>query len=222
MEEIAEVYARALFQAAKENDALDRVHDELGEFVDALDENQELQMFFFSPYFSSDEKKDAVDQVISGADERTVNFLKLLAERHRMPVLFRIRRGFDELWADEHKLLPVSVTSAVELDEKLVKGIGERIKEQTGREVELTSKVDPEVLGGLVVRVGNMVLDASVRNRLEQIRKQVTKAAEARAVRSFFSKCRSSQTRSPASSRTASRASTTAGRTCPRSAPSSR
>jgi F-type H+-transporting ATPase subunit delta len=177
MEEIAEVYARALFQAAQENDVLDRVHEELDEFVDALDDSRELQMFFFSPYFSSDEKKDAVDQVISGADERTVNFLKLLAERHRMPVLFRIRRGFDELWADEHKLLPVSVTSAVELDEKLVKGIGERIKEQTGREVELTSKVDPEVLGGLVVRVGNMVLDASVRNRLEQLRKLVARAA---------------------------------------------
>jgi F-type H+-transporting ATPase subunit delta len=177
VEEIAEVYARALFEAAKENDALDRVHDELGEFVDALDENRELQMFFFSPYFSSDEKKDAVDQVISGADERIVNFLKLLAERHRMPVLFRIRRDFDESWAEEKKLLPVSVTSAVELDDKLVKDIGKRIEEQTGRDVDLASKVDPYVLGGLVVRVGNMVLDASVRNRLEQLRKQVARAA---------------------------------------------
>jgi F-type H+-transporting ATPase subunit delta len=177
MEEIAEVYARALFEAAKENDVLDRVHDELDEVVDALDENQELQMFFFSPYFSSDEKKDAVDRVVSGADERTVNFLKLLAERHRMPVLFRIRRNFDELWAEENKLLTVSVTSAVELDKKLVKDIGKRIEEQTGRDVDLESKVDPYVLGGLVVRVGNMVLDASVRNRLEQLRKQVARAA---------------------------------------------
>jgi F-type H+-transporting ATPase subunit delta len=177
MEEIAEVYARALFQAANENDVLDRVHDELGEVADALEENEELQMFFFSPYFSAQEKEDAVDKVVSGADERTVNFLKLLAERHRMPVLFRIRRDFDELWAEEKKLLSVSVTSAVELDDKLVKDIGKRIEEQTGRDVELSSKVDPYVLGGLVVRVGNMVLDASVRNRLEQLRKQVARAA---------------------------------------------
>ena len=176
MEEIAEVYSRALFQAAKENDVLDRVHDELGEFVDALDENEELQMFFFSPYFSSDEKKEAVDKVVTGADERMTNFLKLLAERHRMPVLFRIRRDFDEHWAEEHKLLPVSVTSAVELDDKLVKDIGKRIEEQTGRDVDLASNVDPYVLGGLVVRVGNMVLDASVRNRLEKLRKQVARA----------------------------------------------
>ena len=176
MEEIAEVYARALFEAAKDGDALDRVHEELDQLVDALDESQELQMFFFSPYFSSDEKKEAVDKVLEGADERTVNFLKLLAERHRMPVLFRVRRDFDELWAEERKLLPVSVTSAVELDEKLVEGIGSRIQEQTGRDVDLSAKVDPDVLGGLVVRVGNMVLDASVRNRLEQLRKQVARA----------------------------------------------
>jgi F-type H+-transporting ATPase subunit delta len=176
MEEIAEVYARALFEAAKENDVLDRVHDEVGEIADALEENDELKRFFFSPSFSAEEKKDAVEKVVSDADERTVNFLKLLAERHRLPVLFRIRRDFDELWAEEKKLLSVSVTSAVQLDDELVKDIGKRIEEQTGRDVELSSQVDPYVLGGLVVRVGNMVLDASIRNRLEKLRKQVAKA----------------------------------------------
>ena len=177
MEEIAEVYARALFQAANENDVLDRVHDELGEVADALEENEELQMFFFSPYFSAEEKEDAVDNVVSGADERTVNFLKLLAERHRMPVLFRIRRDFDELWAEENKLLPVTITSAVELDDDTVKQIGKRIEEQTGRRVELSATVDPEVLGGLAMRVGNMVLDATVRARLERLRREVATAA---------------------------------------------
>jgi len=106
-----------------------------------------------------------------------VNFLELLAERHRMPVLFRIRREFDAMWADENKLLPVTVTSAVELDEGLVEEIGNRIQEQTGRTVELSSKVDPDVLGGLQLQVGNMVLDGTVRNRLERLRKQVSKAA---------------------------------------------
>jgi F-type H+-transporting ATPase subunit delta len=176
MEEIADVYARALFEVAKENDVLDRVHDEVGEFADALGEDRNLQVFLFSPYFSSEEKKDGVRRIVSDADERTLNFLELLAERHRMPALFRIRRSFDSMWADEKQLLPVIVTSAVELDEELVKSIGERIEEQTGREVDLSSDVDPDVLGGLQVRVGNMVLDATVRNRLEQLRKQVAKA----------------------------------------------
>jgi ATP synthase F1 delta subunit len=155
---------------------LDRVHDELGEFAEALSENRTLQVFLFSPYFSSEEKRDGVTKIVSDADERVVNFLELLAERHRMPALFRIKREFDALWADEHRLLPVTVTSAIELDEGLVADIGKRIEEQTDRTVELSSNVDPEVLGGLKVQVGNMVLDATVRNRLERLRKQVAKA----------------------------------------------
>jgi F-type H+-transporting ATPase subunit delta len=177
MEEIAEVYARALFEAAKDDGVLDRAHDELGEFAEALDEDRDLQVFLFSPYFSSEEKKDGIRRIVSDADERVLNFLELLAERHRMPALFRIRRIFDGLWADENKLLPVVVTSATELDAGLVEDIGKRIEEQTGRRVELSSNVNPDVLGGLMVRVGNMVLDATVRNRLEQLRKQVAKAA---------------------------------------------
>jgi F-type H+-transporting ATPase subunit delta len=177
VEEIAEVYSRALFEVAKEHEVLDRIRDELGELVDALEENSDLRLFFFSPYFSSQEKKEGVARIVDGADERLVRFLELLAERHRMPVLYRIRRDFDRLWAEERKLLPVSVTSAVELDESLVEEIGRRIQDQTGRHVQLSSRVDPDVLGGLVLRVGNMVLDASVRNRLEQLRKRVAKAA---------------------------------------------
>jgi F-type H+-transporting ATPase subunit delta len=177
MEEIAEVYSRALFEVAKEHDVLDRVHDELGEFAEALSQNRNLQVFLFSPYFSSEEKKDGVTRIVSDADERLVNFLELLAERHRMPVLFRIRTAFDGMWAEENRLLPVTVTSAVELDEQLVQDIGDRISEQTGRRVELASSVDPDVLGGLRVQVGNLVLDATVRNRLEQLRRQVARAA---------------------------------------------
>ena len=177
MEQIAEVYARALFEAAQDHDVLDRVHEELGEFAEALENDRNLQVFLFSPYFSSEEKREGVRKIVSDADERTLNFLELLAERHRMPALFRIKREFDALWADEHKLLPVTVTSAVELDEGVVEEIGNRIQEQTGRTVELSTNVDPDVLGGLMVRVGNKVLDGTVRNRLERLRKQVAKPA---------------------------------------------
>src|SRR5919205_3908268 len=177
MEEIAEVYARSLFEVAKEHDVLDRVHDELGQFTEALSDDRTLQVFLFSPYFSSEEKREGVKKIVSDADERFVNFLELVAERHRMPAMFRIKREFDALWADERKLLPVTVTSAVELHEGLAEEIGKRIQEQTGRTVELSSNVDPDVLGGLMVRVGNKVLDGTVRNRLERLRKQVAKAA---------------------------------------------
>ena len=176
MEEIAAVYARSLFEVAKEQDKLDLVREQLGEFADALDETRELQVFFFSPSFSTAEKQDGLDRAVSGADPAFVNFLKLLIENHRMPVIFRVRRGFDELWEEENKLLPVQVTSAVELDQGTVEQIGDRIAEQTGRKVDLSSSVEPDILGGIIVRVGNSVLDASVRNRLEQLRKQVARA----------------------------------------------
>jgi F-type H+-transporting ATPase subunit delta len=115
--------------------------------------------------------------VIEGGNEFFIRFLELLAEKHRLPVLFRIRREFDVLWATEQRLLEVSVTSAVKLDEETVKGIGDRIEQQTGRRVELSSSVDPDLIGGLVIRVGNLVMDASVRNRLERLRRQVARAA---------------------------------------------
>jgi ATP synthase F1 delta subunit len=177
MEEIASVYARSLFEVAKEQDKLDKVRDELGEFADALNGTRELQVFFFSPYFSTAEKQDGLDKAISGADEIIVNFLKLLIENHRMPVIFRVRREVDRLWLQENRLLPVTVTSAVELDQSTVKQIGDRIAEQTGRKVDLAATVEPDILGGLVVRVGNSILDASIRNRLEQLRKQVARPA---------------------------------------------
>jgi F-type H+-transporting ATPase subunit delta len=176
MEEIAAVYARSLFEAALEADRLDVVREQLGEFADALDGNRQLQVFFFSPYFSTSEKKEGLHRAVDGADPIFLNFLELLLENHRSPAIFRIRRGYDELWEDHNRLLPVEVTSAVELDEQTVRGIGDRIAEQTGRNVELSATVEPGILGGIVVRVGNQVLDASIRNRLESLRKQVVRA----------------------------------------------
>jgi ATP synthase F1 delta subunit len=176
MEEIAAVYARSLFEVAKEQNKLDTIREQLGAFADALDETRELQVFFFSPYFSTAEKQDGLDRAVSDADPILINFLKLLIENHRMPVIFRVRRGFDELWLQENKRLPVQVTSAVELDSTTVDQIGARIAEQTGQKIDITATVEPDILGGLVLRVGNSILDASIRNRLEQLRKQVARA----------------------------------------------
>lgn len=176
MEEIAQVWARALFEVAKEHDLLDKVREQLGAFADALSENRELMVFFFSPYFSTQEKKDGLERAVTGAEPVLMNFLEALIERHRIPALFRIKARYEVLWEDERDLLPVEVTSAVELDKSTISTIEERIGEQTKRTVELSSRVDPDILGGIVLRVGNVILDASIRNRLEQLRKQVARA----------------------------------------------
>ena len=177
MEEIARVYSDALFEVAKDKDELDEVHDQLDEFADAMNESHDMRVFFFSPYFSSTDKREAIDSAVSGASEEFVNFLELLVEKHRMPAIFRIRTRFDGLWAEAKKRLEVTLTSAVELDKKVVDQVSKEVERQTDRDVDVETQIDPEILGGIVLRVGNMVLDASLRGRLEKLRKEVASAA---------------------------------------------
>ncbi len=176
MEEISQVYARSLFEVAEEQGNLDVVKAQLDEFATALHENRELAVFFFSPYFAAEEKKDGLHRAVTGAEPAFMNFLEALIERHRMPAIFRIRTDFASLYDKTNKLLPVTVTSAVELDQKTIESLGKRIGEQTGNEIELSSQVDPEILGGIVLRVGNFIMDASIRTRLEQLRREVAQA----------------------------------------------
>jgi ATP synthase F1 delta subunit len=177
MQEAARVYAEALFDVAKKQSKLDAVRDELTQFADAVDGNRELQVFFFSPYFSSAEKVAGLKRAVSDADAELINFLELLIEKQRMPEIFRIRRQLDELWKHENRRIDVTVTSAVTLEPSVVEKVGEEIERQTGQKVELSSRVDAEILGGIVLQVGNKVLDASIRSRLEKLRKSVAQAA---------------------------------------------
>ena len=177
MQEAARVYAEALFDVGKDKGKLDALREQLAQFADAVDGDRELQVFFFSPYFSSKEKIDGAKRAISGAEPEFLNFLELLIEKQRMPEIFRIRREFDELWKKENRRIDVTVTSAVELDPAVVAKIGEEIERQTGEKVDLASRVDDGILGGIVLQVGNMVLDASIRSRLEKLRKSAATAA---------------------------------------------
>ncbi len=176
MEEIGQVYARALFEVALEHDALDEIHEQLADFADAMHSSRDLATFFFSPYFSVQEKKEGLERAVKDAHAAFANFLQALIERHRMPAIFRIRADFEALWAEERRLLPVHVISAVDLEESVVRNLGQRIGQQVDRRIEVSSDVDPDILGGIVLRVGNVILDASIKNRLEQLRKQVAQA----------------------------------------------
>ncbi|MSX02882.1 MAG: F0F1 ATP synthase subunit delta [Actinobacteria bacterium] len=176
MEAIAQVYSRSLFEVASERGEVALVREQLGQLADALAENEELRMFCFSPYFSTEEKKAGLAKAIDGADPAVENFLMLLAENQRLPVIFRVREEFDRLCDEAEDLLAVTVTSAVALDPAVVNRIGEQIGRQTGRKIELAEQVDPTILGGFIVRAGDSILDASIRNRLEQLRTEVARA----------------------------------------------
>jgi F-type H+-transporting ATPase subunit delta len=177
MAEAARVYAEALFEAGRDKGKLDSIQSQLAQFADAVDDSRELQVFLFSPYLSSADKREGLGRAISGAEPELTNFLELLVEKGRMPEVFRIRRQLDELWKKENRRLDVTVTSAVELDPAVVGRIGQEVERQTGEGVELSSRVDEDILGGIVLKVGNMILDASIRSRLEKLRKTVATAA---------------------------------------------
>jgi len=177
MADAARVYAEALFAAGEDKGKINELQEQLAQFADAVDGDRELQVFLFSPYLNSQDKKEGLARAVTGAEPEFVNFLELLVEKGRMPEVFRIRREYDELWKKANRRLDVTVTSAIELDPSVVGKIGEEVERQTGEKVELSSEVDDGILGGIVLRVGNMVLDASIRTRLEKLRKSVASAA---------------------------------------------
>src|SRR5260370_41802852 len=106
MEEVAQVYARSLIEVARDHGELDEVRDHLGKFADALEASRDLAVYFFSPYFSTEEKEDGLRRVVQGAEPILMNFLLLLVEKHRMPVIFRIRRELDALGGGDHRPWP--------------------------------------------------------------------------------------------------------------------
>lgn len=177
MEQIASTYAKALFSAAADKNKVDAVRDQLAQFTQAVNDSKDLQLFLFSPYFSGDEKAAGLRRIVEDAEPEFINFLELLAQKHRLPAMHRIQARYEDLWAEEKKLLPVTVTSAVELPSETIEKIGQSVEAQTGRKVVLSSQVNDKIIGGLVLRVGNMVLDASISNRLERLRKHVSAAA---------------------------------------------
>ena len=177
MEALARVYAESLFGVAKDKGDLDVVRDQLNQLVDALESSKDLEVFFFSPYFSSQEKLDGLQRAVEGANPEFLNFLELLIEKHRMPAIYRIAREYEDLWKQENRRLDVTLTSAIELDPAVAEKVGAEVERQTGREVTLTSRVDEKIIGGIVLQVGNMVLDSSIRNNLEKLRQSVARAA---------------------------------------------
>jgi F-type H+-transporting ATPase subunit delta len=170
------VYARALFGAAKENGRLAPVREELGDFVTALDDVPELDELLRNPQLDPRVKLQALDDVLGGADPLVRNFLLLVVEKGRGSQLREIRREFERLMAQEERRLTVELTTAFELSDDEARTIIGQIEQASGRPVDATRSVDPELIGGIVLQAGTMRVDASVRGRLERLRRDLTTA----------------------------------------------
>jgi len=169
-------YARALFEAAKEKGRLAQVREELGDFVAAVDEVPELDALLRNPQLDPRAKAQALEDVLGGAEELVRNFLLLAVEKHRGGQLREIHREFERLMAEEEHRLTVELTTAYELSDDDARQIVGQIEQASGRPVDATRSVDPELIGGIVLQAGSLRVDASVRGRLERLRRELTTA----------------------------------------------
>jgi F-type H+-transporting ATPase subunit delta len=173
------MYARALFDAAKEQDALARVREELGDLDAAIEQVPELGSVLENPEVDQAVKAQVLADVLGGPDaahELTRNFLRLLAEKGRAGEVAGIVREFDSLVAAEQRVLEVELTTAFELSDDDFRSIVAQIEQASGRTVEASRNVDPDLIGGIVLQAGSMRLDASIRGRLERLRQELATA----------------------------------------------
>ena len=171
------MYARALFEAAREQGRIDVVQEELGDFVQSIREIPELRALLRDPQLDPRAKVSALEQILGGADELVRNFLLLVTERGRSSGLEEMKRDLDRLVAEEAGQLTLELTTAVELSDEEAGDIVRQIEAASGRKVEATRSVDGDLLGGVVLQVGSLRLDASLRGRLERLRRELATTA---------------------------------------------
>ena len=170
------IYADALFQAAVEQDRLEAVREDLGDFVAAVEAVPELEALLTNPEIDSGQRRAALEGVLEGADELVRNFVLLAAEKHRADQIAEFFREFERLVAQQERRLEVELTTAVELSDEEAKAILAQIEQAAGRTVEATRSVDPDLVGGFVLQAGSFRVDASVRGRLQRLRQELARS----------------------------------------------
>jgi F-type H+-transporting ATPase subunit delta len=167
-------YAEALFEAAQERDELEGVLEDLQEFKKALEESEELRLFFYGGQVPEREKRRAIDALTEGMALSSRNFLKILSDNGREEILEEVLLRYEELVKEHLGRVEVEVTTAVELTDEELDRIKERLgRSLEGREVILQTSVDPNILGGAVFRFGGRMVDSSVRGRLQGLREEM-------------------------------------------------
>ena len=170
------MYARALFEAAKEQGRVSRVREELADFVATVRDVPELRNLLRNPQLDPRARRAALEDVLGDSDDLVRNFLLLTAEKGRSGQIEDIHREFERLVAADERRLRVELTTATELSDEDASRIVKQIEEASGWTVEATRKVDPELVGGVVLQAGSLRLDASVRGRLQRLRQELATA----------------------------------------------
>lgn len=165
-------YASALFDLAKEAGSLDKVAGELRIFQGMLDGSPELTRLVRSPVFSADEQTRALGAVLakSGVTGLTANFLGLIAKNRRLFIVSDVIKGYRSLLARHKGEVEAEITSAAPLSESQLTALRASLKASLGKDVAVSARVEPSLLGGLVVKVGSRMVDSSIRTKLNSLK----------------------------------------------------
>jgi F-type H+-transporting ATPase subunit delta len=175
-EQVARVYAGALLEAARETGSVEHVGKDFKAFADALDASQPLRAVLFDPQIEVSAKQRVVAALTEGVDPLVANALHLLLDKGRQAAIAGVCREYEELAAEEARVVAVEVTSAVRLTPEIEESIARRVEEATGKRPQLAKRIDEAIIGGLVLRIGDVIIDASVRARLQQLRERLLTA----------------------------------------------
>lgn len=177
--QVLEPYAEALMSLAKSQDMTERLGDDMRSLLSLLDSSEELKQFLASPITKDDDKKAVLRQIAGDQlHPYTVNILMLLVDRRRILFLEGICQHYLALLRELNQTVLAEVTSTVTLTEAQQQSVRDKVTAMTGaRQVELATKIDPDLLGGVIIKVGSQVIDSSLRGQLRRIGISLSSAA---------------------------------------------
>ncbi len=175
---VAERYASALFDLARDDSAIDAIEADLVGISGLIDESEDFARLIRSPVFSADEQGRAIGAIAdkAGIKGLTGNFLRLVARNRRLFALPGIVKAFRAKAAAERGEIAAEVTSARPLDDDQIAALKAALKDKLGKDVTLNAHVNPALLGGLVVKVGSRMIDTSLRTRLMTVKSHLKEA----------------------------------------------
>ena len=172
---IANRYAEALFQLSEDDNITKEIYDELHSVVDIVKSNKDLDNVLKSPLVAKSEKVQLIETLFNNKINNNLkNFLKILVEKGRISSLKSIELTFKQLLNDRDNIIEGTVISAIPLTGEKVKELEEKLSKKYNKNVTLENKVDKSILGGVLIRLGNIQIDGSVKTRLDNIKDQLS------------------------------------------------
>ena len=170
-------YAKAMLQNANENNTEAVVFGDMQSVYKTIEDSRELQLVLQNPIIKANDKKEALLKIFSGQSEATHSLIKVLVENKRISLLGKVAKSYVDIYNDQQGVKVATVITAVPLSSELENKVMAKVKELTGSEkVTLNSEIDPEIIGGFILRMGDIQYNASIANQLGNLKREFSKS----------------------------------------------